>query len=155
MPRLLNLTNINVVYNNCKIMTDVFSKSKRSSVMSKIRSKNTKPELLVRKFLFANKFRYRLHVKGMKGQPDIVLKKYRTVIFVNGCFWHGHNCKAGLLPKSNIDYWLTKIQANIIRDKLTYESLENSGWRIIIIWECDLRKNRNDTLDKLQNELKV
>lgn len=134
-------------------MTDVFSKDKRSILMSKIRGKDTKPEILVRKFLFANKFRYRLHVKMLKGRPDIVLKKYKTVIFINGCFWHGHNCKVGHLPKSNLDYWEPKINANILRDNITYESLANSGWKVITIWECDLKKNRFDTLNKLLNDL--
>lgn len=134
-------------------MTDIFSKEKRSDVMSKIRGKDTKPELIVRKFLFANGFRYRLHPKVMKGRPDIVMKKYRTVIFINGCFWHGHDCKAGHLPKSNLDYWIPKIKANIDRDIVNCEYLEKDGWRVITIWECELKKEKYDKLEKIRKEL--
>lgn len=91
-------------------MSDIFSFQKRSDIMSKIGGKNTKPEILVRKFLFSKGFRYRINVKTLPGKPDIVLPKYKTVIFINGCFWHGHNCKKGKLPSSNIDFWRKKYQ---------------------------------------------
>ena len=93
-------------------MSDIFSQTKRSDIMSKISSKDTKPEILVRKFLFSKGFRYRINVKTLPGKPDIVLPKYKTIIFVNGCFWHGHNCKEGKLPSSNTDFWKEKISNN-------------------------------------------
>ena len=99
-------------------MPDIFSKSKRSDIMSKISGKETKPEILVRKYLFAHGFRYRKNVKKLPGKPDIVLPKYKTIIFVNGCFWHGHeNCKKSALPTTNTEFWKEKISANVIRDK--------------------------------------
>ena len=97
-------------------MSDIFSQTKRSDIMSKISSKDTKPEILVRKFLFSKGFRYRINVKTLPGKPDIVLPKYKTIIFVNGCFWHGHNCKKGKLPSSNTDFWKEKISNNKSRD---------------------------------------
>lgn len=135
-------------------MTDVFSKNKRSEIMSKVHSKNTKPELAVRKFLFANKFRYRLHQKNLIGNPDIVLKKYNTVIFVNGCFWHGHNCKRGQLPKSNITYWSEKIKNNILRDKRNKKQLIESGWKVFTMWECQLdNESLNVLIKKIQETI--
>jgi len=109
--------------------------------MSKIRSVNTKPELKVRKILFKNGFRYRLHA-NLPGKPDIVLSKYKTIIFVNGCFWHGHTCKYGSgyrKPKTNEDYWKEKINKNIKRDKNNVQILIKNGWKIITIWECELK----------------
>ena len=96
-------------------MSDIFSQTKRSDIMSKISSKDTKPEILVRKFLFSKGFRYRINVKTLPGKPDIVLPKYKTIIFVNGCFWHGHNCKKGKLPSSNTDFWRKNIKQQIAR----------------------------------------
>jgi len=108
--------------------------------MSQIRSKNTKPELAVRKYLFANGFRYRLHCKSLPGKPDIVLPKYRTVIFVHGCFWHGHKgCKYYVVPKTKTEWWTHKINGNKINDKKIFKALMKDGWKVIIIWECELK----------------
>lgn len=126
--------------------------------MSHIRSKDTKPEVMVRHFLFSRGFRYRLYRKDLPGKPDIVLTKYKTVIFINGCFWHGHkDCKYATLPSENHDFWLTKISGNIERDKLNYEKLNKLGWKVIEIWQCELKpKFRENTLNnlliKLRNE---
>ncbi len=126
--------------------------------MSKIKSKDTKPELLVRRFLFSHGFRFRLHRKDLPGNPDIVLPKYKTVIFINGCFWHGHkDCKFASIPETNRDFWLTKISGNIIRDNESVERLKQSGWKVIVIWQCELKpKVKDQTLEqlitKLQNE---
>ncbi len=131
------------------------SKEARSYNMSRIRSTNTKPEEIVRKYLFSQGFRYRKNDKRYPGKPDIVLPKYKTVIFVNGCFWHGHeNCKYFKVPKSNIEYWQNKISNNIKRDLKQREYYEQNGWRIIIIWECQLKsKNKDETLSLLKNEI--
>lgn len=139
-------------------MTDVLSKEQRKRCMSHIRSKDTKPEVMVRHFLFSRGFRYRLYRKDLPGKPDIVLTKYKTVIFINGCFWHGHeDCKYATLPRENHDFWLTKISGNIERDKLNYEKLNKLGWKVIKIWQCELKpKFRENTLNnlliKLRNE---
>jgi len=108
--------------------------------MSQIKGKNTKPEMLVRKFLHANGFRYRLHVKNLPGKPDIVLSKYKTVIFVHGCFWHGHkHCKYFVVPKTKTEWWLNKINGNIANDEKAIKALKKEGWEIITLWECDLK----------------
>ena len=108
--------------------------------MSQIKGKNTKPEMLVRKFLFANGFRYKLHDKSLPGKPDIVLPKYKTVIFVNGCFWHGHTiCKYFVVPKTRTEWWLNKINGNIANDTKAFKALKKDGWKITTIWECDLK----------------
>ena len=108
--------------------------------MQSIRSKNTKPELLVRRFLFSRGFRYRLNVKKLPGSPDIVLKKYRTAIFINGCFWHGHKgCRYATRPKANTEFWEAKITRNKHRDEVTSAHLEALGWTVITIWECELK----------------
>lgn len=121
-------------------MVDIVSPAKRSIMMSGIRGKNTKPEIIVRKLLFSAGYRYRLYRKDLPGTPDIVLPKYRCAIFVNGCFWHGHdNCPLFRLPKSNTDFWRTKIGDNISRDHEKYNSLLANGWRIVIVWECALK----------------
>jgi len=119
--------------------------------MSKIHGKNTKPELYVRKFLFSNGFRFRLHYKNLPGKPDIVLPKYNIVIFVNGCFWHKHkNCKYFVIPKTRTDWWLTKINGNVEKDERNYSDLKKLGWKIIVIWECELYpKKRETTLENL------
>jgi len=132
-------------------MTDVLTPEQRHHCMSNIRNKNTKPEILVRKFLFANGFRFRVNVKTLPGTPDIVLKKYRTVIFVNGCFWHGHDdCKYFRLPKSNTEFWETKIMANKERDLRDLGELKEMGWYVIQLWECQLKpKQREETLRRL------
>lgn len=119
--------------------------------MSAIKGRNTKPEILVRKFLFSRGFRYRLNHPRLPGHPDLVLRKYRTVIFVNGCFWHGHeNCKYFRLPKTNIDFWSNKIKRNKERDKKEQCQLAAMGWHCITIWECQLKpKVRIQTLESL------
>lgn len=108
--------------------------------MSRIKGKDTKPEMLVRTFLHANGFRYRLHVKNLPGKPDIVLPKYKTVIFVHGCFWHGHEgCKYYVVPKTKTEWWLNKINGNIFNDTKSEQALKVSGWKVITLWECDLK----------------
>ena len=115
---------------------DVHSKETRHYNMSMIRGKNTKPEIIVRSYLFSRGFRYRINVKKLPGTPDIVLKKYKTVIFINGCFWHGHNgCRKFVLPKTNTEWWLNKIKTNQLRDQQQYNLLENMDWGVIVIWE--------------------
>ncbi|MGF7075102.1 very short patch repair endonuclease [Mucilaginibacter sp. 3215] len=137
-------------------MADTHSIETRSYNMSRIRSVNTKPELKVRKFLFSNGFRYRLNVKEMPGKPDLVLPKYNAVIFVHGCFWHGHDgCRYFVKPKSNQSYWLPKIEKNINRDKANFARLIELGWRVLEVWECDLKKGKIEgTLEKLVRTIK-
>ena len=119
---------------------DKLTKEQRHKCMSAIKGRNTKPELLVRKFLFSRGFRYRLNHPRLPGHPDLVLRKYRTVIFVNGCFWHGHeNCKYFRLPKTNIDFWSNKIERNKERDLKERMQLRNMGWHVILLWECQLK----------------
>ena len=131
-------------------MADNHSKEIRSMNMSHIRSTNSKPEEIVRKYLFAEGFRYRKNVKKLPGCPDIVLPKYKTVIFVNGCFWHKHDCPRFVWPSSNQDYWRPKILRNIERDNQSRKELETLGWKVITVWECELKKNvLNETLGKL------
>ncbi len=121
-------------------MTDTHSKEVCSRNMSHIRSKDTKPEVAVRKYLFSKGFRYRKNVKTLPGCPGIVLPKYKTVIFVNGCFWHKHDCSRFMWPSSNEDYWREKITRNVTRDRENYEQLKNIGWNIYVVWECQLKK---------------
>lgn len=132
-------------------MADIYSKNKRSDIMSKIFGKETKPEIIVRKYLFANGFRYRKNVKNLPGKPDIVLTKYKTIIFINGCFWHGHNCKAGKLPDTRKEFWEKKICDTIERDKRNIEQLEAMGWKVIVIWQCEIKNKtiREKTLNQL------
>jgi len=121
-------------------MADVHSKEIRSYNMSQIKGRNTKPEMLVRKFLHAQGFRYKLHDKTLPGKPDIVLPKYKTVIFIHGCFWHGHkDCKYYIVPKTRTEWWLQKINGNIANDEKAVKALKKDGWKIITIWECDLK----------------
>lgn len=121
-------------------MADVHDKATRSYNMSRIRNKDTKPEMLVRKFLFANGFRYRLNDKKLPGKPDIVLPKYKTVIFINGCFWHGHeNCKYFRLPKTRTEWWKEKIECNIENDRKKQTQLTEAGYKVIIVWECEIK----------------
>lgn len=129
---------------------DVVTKDKRSKIMAAIRSKNTRPEIIVRKYLFSRGFRYRLNHPRLPGHPDIVLRKYRTCIFVNGCFWHGHDCPEFRPPKSRIDYWMNKIKSNQERDKKEQQELAKMGWHCITIWECELKpEKRDETLRSL------
>lgn len=135
---------------------DRLSKSARSALMKKIKGKNTRPEITIRKYLFSKGFRYRIHDKRYPGSPDIILPKYRTAIFVHGCFWHGHmNCRASRLPTTNVDYWQKKIGENIDRDRRKIESLIHDGWKVIVIWECMIKskQNRNTELEILIDKI--
>lgn len=121
-------------------MADVHTKETRSYNMSRIKAKDTKPELQVRKYLHSKGFRYKLHDKTLPGRPDIVLPKYKTVIFIHGCFWHGHNaCKYYVVPKTKTEWWLDKINGNIANDTRAVTALQQAGWRVITVWECELK----------------
>lgn len=134
---------------------DVHDKKTRSYNMSQIKGKNTKPEELVRKYLFSQGFRYRKNDKRLPGSPDIVLPKYKTVIFINGCFWHGHEgCKYFVWPQSNEAFWKNKIGTNILRDEKKTELLEAEGWRVVVVWECELKHDKDNTLKKLIERIK-
>ena len=136
-------------------MTDVHEPEIRSYNMSQIKGKDTKPEIIVRKYLHAKGFRFRLHYKDLPGKPDIVLRKYDTVIFINGCFWHGHkNCKYFVVPKTRTQWWLDKINRNKEKDKESIQALQKDNWNIITIWECELKKDkRQKTLETLIQKL--
>ena len=136
-------------------MPDVHSKETRSYNMSRIPSSDTKPESLIRKYLFSKGLRYRKNDRRYPGNPDIVLPKYKTVVLVNGCFWHKHTgCKYYVPPKSNIDFWADKLEKNRLRDERNVELLKQSGWRVIVIWECEVKpKVRQERLDKLYQEI--
>jgi DNA mismatch endonuclease (patch repair protein) len=131
---------------NAKNMTD----SVRSYTMSRIRSKNTKPELILRSELFKRNLRYRIHRKNLPGNPDIVFSKCKLVIFVNGCFWHMHSqCKDGKIPKSRIEYWKPKLMGNVSRNRVNYEKLVKLGWEVIVIWECEIKFHFDDVLTRI------
>ena len=135
-------------------MADNHTKEQRSYNMSKIRSTNSAPEEKVRKYLFSKGFRYRKNVKSLPGCPDIVLPKYKTVIFVNGCFWHMHDCPRFVWPSSNKEYWEPKIRRNVERDKNNIELLQKEGWRVLVVWECELKKKTiEERLSRLSLEL--
>ena len=135
---------------------DNHTKSQRSYNMSRIRSTNSKPEEVVRKYLFSQGFRYRKNDKRYPGKPDIVLPKYKTVIFVHGCFWHMHDCGRFVWPSSNVEYWEKKIYRNVDRDKERTEKLQADGWKVLTVWECELnKKNRDQTLIRLVSEIKA
>lgn len=124
-------------------------------MMAGIKGKNTRPELLVRQYLYSKGFRYRLHVKKLPGSPDIVLQKYQLAIFVHGCFWHRHNgCVLSYIPASNQDRWLAKFQQNVERDRRNIDLLLRAGWRVIVLWECGLRRHEPTLLDWLPDEIK-
>jgi len=134
-------------------MTDVHDKVTRSYNMSQIKGSNTKPEILVRKFLFSKGFRYRINDKKLPGKPDIVLPKYKTVIFVNGCFWHGHeNCKYFTLPKTRTEWWKEKIKKNIENDLNKQTQLRNLEYKVLIIWECEIKSKEfyNTIIDDIR-----
>ena len=134
---------------------DVHDKETRSYNMSRIHGKDTKPEEKVRKYLFSLGFRYRKNDSRLKGKPDIVLPKYNTVIFVNGCFWHKHACRFFAWPENNAVFWKNKIEANVERDKKVNDSLRQDGWNVITIWECELRKKEFETtMEKVIKEIK-
>ncbi len=139
-------------------MADIFSKAKRSEIMSKISGKETKPEIIVRKYLFSQGFRYRKNDKKLPGKPDIVLPKYKTVIFVHGCFWHCHkNCPKSALPTTNRAFWENKIRRNVERDKENQQKLKNLGWKIITVWQCRIKnkklfeKTMKKVVEKIRN----
>ena len=122
-------------------MADNLTKEIRSKNMSHIRSTNSKPEEIVRKYLFSKGFRYRKNDKSLPGCPDLVLTKYHTLIFVHGCFWHKHNCGRFVWPASNTEYWTQKINRNLERDKENYKKLTETGWKVLAVWECELKKD--------------
>ena len=124
---------------------DIFSSEKRSEIMSRIKGKNTKIEVSVRKWLYSMGCRYRKNSASILGRPDLSIKKYRIAIFVNGCFWHGHQCLGEKRPKTNVEFWSEKIRKNKERDKRIIESLESEGWLVINIWECELKKGKFDS----------
>ena len=137
---------------------DIWDKNKRSECMSKIRSKDTKPELTLRKALFARGFRYRVNDKKLPGKPDIVLPKYKTVIFLHGCFWHRHeHCKYACTPKTNTEFWVDKIASNSERDKINTEKLTALGWNVLTVWECEIRhkykRNLTPLIDRVEAEI--
>lgn len=135
---------------------DKITPEQRHYTMSRIRGKDTKPEILVRKYLFSEGFRFRKNDKRYPGHPDIVLPKYKTVVFVNGCFWHGHEgCKYYTVPKTNTEFWVAKVQRNQARDRSDVTALSEMGWNVITIWECQLDKaNINQTLEKLTADIR-
>ena len=135
---------------------DRFSPDKRHEVMSRIRGKDTKPEMIVRRFLFSQGFRFRLHYRKLPGHPDIVLPKYRAVVFVHGCFWHRHeNCRHFRLPQSNVEYWENKIAGNVERDLRDANRIADMGWKVIVVWECELeRKTRDEVLNRVATLIK-
>lgn len=133
---------------------DIWTKAKRSNVMSKIRSKNTKPEIRIRSLLHKKGFRFRIHGKDLPGKPDIVLKKYKTVIFVHGCFWHFHkNCPEGRIPSTNSKFWKKKLRKNVNRDKLNKKNLAKIDWQVITVWECEIEQNPNKTISQITRKL--
>lgn len=137
-------------------MADTMTPEQRHNCMAAVKGKDTKPEFIVRKYLFSRGLRFRIQVRELPGNPDIVLPKYKTVIFVNGCFWHGHEgCKYSRLPKSNIEFWQTKIKRNIARDIRNEAELKVLGWRVIRVWECDIRKvtGREEYFNRLYNSI--
>ena len=136
-------------------MADNHTKEVRSRNMSHIRSKNTKPEEKVRKYLFSKGFRYRKNVRTLPGCPDIVLQKNKTVIFVNGCFWHKHDCPRFVWPSSNEDYWIPKIQRNVERDEMNTRHLMSLGWNVLVVWECQLKKKAFEhTMSQLESDIR-
>ncbi|MCK5604079.1 DNA mismatch endonuclease Vsr [Candidatus Pacearchaeota archaeon] len=130
-------------------MVDVHTKKQRSFNMSKVKGVDTKPELVIRKALFAKGFRYRLHVKDLPGKPDLVLPKYKAVIFINGCFWHYHDCSLFKMPETRKDWWKQKLVRNRERDFKNIEQLMENGWRVLIVWECSFRKTKKIDYNKI------
>lgn len=137
-------------------MTDIVDKQTRSRMMSGIKGKDTQPEMLVRRFLHGRGFRYRLHDRTLPGVPDICLPRYRVVIFVHGCFWHRHDgCSLTYIPASNRGQWLAKFQQNVERDRKSVDAVIRAGWRVIILWECGLRRHELTLLDWLPNAIRI
>lgn len=140
-----------IMTSNWQMIISMNTTQSRSYNMSRIRCRDTKPEVLVRKYLFSQGFRYRKNDAKMPGKPDVVLPRYRTVVFVNGCFWHRHDCRYFVWPKNNADFWRLKIESNVERDIRNYQLLREMGWRVIIVWECELKPDkRSVTLDQLK-----
>jgi DNA mismatch endonuclease (patch repair protein) len=138
------------------IEMDIWDKEKRSEVMSKIRSKNTKPEMTLRKALFAKGFRYRVNDKKLPGKPDLVFPKYKTVIFVHGCFWHRHEgCKYAYTPKTNTKFWVDKITSNSERDKINFQKLTALGWNVLTVWECEIRHKYKHNISPLVDRIEA
>jgi DNA mismatch endonuclease, patch repair protein len=136
---------------------DNLSKDERSKIMSLVKSRNTKPELLVRKFLHSKGLRFRLHRKNLPGKPDIVLNKFKTVVFVHGCFWHGHNskkCKLARTPKSNVEFWQNKVAYNRKRDTKNIQLLKKTGWNVIVIYECQIKSKPSLVLDTIVEKIR-
>jgi DNA mismatch endonuclease, patch repair protein len=129
---------------------DVHSPEQRSYNMSRIKSENTKPELLVRKWLWAHGYRYRLHRKDLPGKPDIIFPGRKKALFMHGCFWHKHDCRYFKWPQTNTEFWEKKINENVRRDQRTYQALTAYGWSYFIVWECDLKNNVSETLYKIK-----
>ena len=137
-------------------MADAMTPEQRSRCMAAIKGKDTKPEMIVRKYLFSRGLRYRVNNRKLPGSPYIVLKKYKTVVFIDGCFWHGHEgCKYYRLPKTNVDFWRHKIAMNIAQDYANGVDLRLAGWKVIRVWECDIKTNakREETLERLYQEI--
>jgi len=130
-------------------LADIFSREKRSEIMANIRGKETKPEIIVRKFLFSKGFRFRKNVKTLPGTPDITLPKYNTVILIHGCFWHKHkNCKKAQLPETRKQFWEKKINENVERDKKNIRQLKKAGWKVIVLWQCKLGTKQSEKWQK-------
>ncbi len=134
-------------------MVDIVSPEKRSKMMSGIRSKNTKPELLIRQALHKNGFRFRLHQANLPGKPDLVLARYNAVIFIHGCFWHGHDCSVFKWPASNKSFWKIKINKNIKRDQEVLTKFKNKSQRVLVIWECSIRRKKSFNSNKVMNKI--
>ena len=134
---------------------DIWSKKKRSAVMAKIRSKDTKPEWIVRRYLFSRGYRYRKNVKGLPGTPDIVLRKYGIVIFIHGCFWHAHNCSLFKIPSTNKEFWIKKFEQNKLRDIQVIQTLLQNGWRVLVVWECSMKGKNKRKFDSLIEEIEM
>lgn len=134
---------------------DTLTPEQRHEIMSRIRGKDTNPEKIVRLYLFARGLRYRKNDRRLPGHPDLVFPKYKTVVFINGCFWHGHDCSSYRFPKTNQEYWKAKIESNMARDRRTKECLESSGWKVITVWECFIKTvaHRNQTLPLIYRQI--
>jgi len=149
----MKLLQLNMI-NGCDNMVDSISSEHRSWNMSRIKNKDTKIEVMVRQYLFHHGFRFRKNDKRYPGKPDVVLPKYKTVIFVHGCFWHRHEgCKLATTPKTRTEFWLEKFEKNVANDKKHYEELQKMGWKVIIVWECELEKDFESTMKQIVNQI--
>lgn len=138
-----------------QLMTDRVSRAARSAMMAAVHDKNTKPEKLVRSILFRAGYRFRLYLKHLPGCPDIVLARYRTAVFVHGCFWHGHDCRRGKLPSTNKDFWESKIRGNVARDTANLRRLKQEGWVVFVIWTCRTESDTNSLLAHLNRQREI